>query len=100
VITIDKYQASLTIGEELRCRAPDSADYARDLWISYWRMADINEKVGNNSSKYWWHKSFQTLNNMKMSESFISKEDEKYLKFLRKKTGKRKEIVLCSTKYS
>jgi hypothetical protein len=82
---LDKYQASLTIAEELRRRAHDSADYARDLWVSYWRMADINEKTGGKDAAYWWRKSYETLNNMKLAGIFVSKEDEKYLEYLRGK---------------
>ncbi len=44
---LDKYQASLNIREELRRRAPDSADYARDLSISYDKLGDLYLQLGD-----------------------------------------------------
>jgi hypothetical protein len=44
---LDKYQASLTIREELRRRAPDSADYARDLVGSYYKIMKFQNEHGN-----------------------------------------------------
>jgi hypothetical protein len=59
--------------------------WQRDLWVSYWRMADINEKIGDESSATWWRKAIDQLNMMKMSGMFISKEDVQYLDILKDK---------------
>jgi tetratricopeptide (TPR) repeat protein/nucleoside-triphosphatase THEP1 len=82
---LKRYESSLNIREELLKQNPDSAKYARDLWVSYWKMATFNENISNNSAKRWWRKSYETLNKMKLAGLFISIEDEKFLKFLKKK---------------
>ncbi|MDZ7270889.1 MAG: tetratricopeptide repeat protein, partial [candidate division KSB1 bacterium] len=41
------YEQALAIAQELRSRAPDSADYARDLSISYERLGDLWRTLGN-----------------------------------------------------
>jgi hypothetical protein len=82
---LDKYQASLNIAEELRRCAIVTADYARDLCVSYWKMAQINEELDNSSAQDWWLKCYEALNNMKRSGIFVSQEVEKYFKYLQEK---------------
>ena len=42
------YEDGLTIRKRLADAAPENADYARDLWVSYWKMANLAE---NSSSR-------------------------------------------------
>ena len=43
----DKYQASLTISEELRLQAPNSVEYARDLVLNYYKILNFQKDLGN-----------------------------------------------------
>ena len=39
------YEYGLKIRRRLADAAPENADYARGLWVSYWKMAALAEKV-------------------------------------------------------
>ena len=44
---LDKYQTSLNIREELRRRAPDSAEIARDMVVSFYKMMTFQQNQNN-----------------------------------------------------
>ncbi len=51
---------------DLSERNPQSADYARDLWVLYWRLADLSEKNGKAAEAMdWYRKAHDTLAGMK-----------------------------------
>jgi hypothetical protein len=51
----EKSAATVAIAEELRKRAPDSADFARDLVVSYYKLASFCGQQNRNqdANKYW-----------------------------------------------
>lgn len=52
--------------EELRKCNPQSADYARDLWVSYGKRGDLSENNGKAAEAMdWWRKARDTLAGMK-----------------------------------
>ncbi|MBD3236394.1 MAG: DUF4062 domain-containing protein [Candidatus Eisenbacteria bacterium] len=70
--------------EELHQRNPQSADYARDLCVSCWRMALNAEETGRGNARVWWRKAFELLNGMKL-RGIMPPTDEQFLAALREK---------------
>ena len=111
------YEDGLTIAQRLADAAPENADYARDLWVSYWRMANLAEEhpeerggrswwrraadalVGRQAirpraqadpgeSQIWWRRAYDVLSGMKRRGVFLSPEDEGFLEQLARKVGR------------
>ncbi|MGO9922306.1 MAG: tetratricopeptide repeat protein, partial [Isosphaeraceae bacterium] len=82
------YEDGLKIRQRLADAAPDNADYARGLWVSYWRMARIAEGSDRpDAALEWWRRAYEVLNGLKQAGRFVSPEDEGFLKQLEKKMG-------------
>lgn len=45
--TLTFYEKALAIREDLRARNPQSADYARDLYVSYIKLGDLHRGLGH-----------------------------------------------------
>jgi hypothetical protein len=78
----------LRIARRLAEAAPDNADYARDLWVSCWRMADLAERESTPSEALaWWRQAYTVLSGMKQKGLFLSPKDEGFLRRLAAKVG-------------
>jgi hypothetical protein len=106
----------LEISKRLYEAAPENADYTRDLWVSYWRMADLAEKyprerggrswwrraaallagrqgvpprqeTGPEEAQIWWRRAYDVLAGMKRRGLFLSPEDKSILEQLARKAG-------------
>ncbi len=82
------YDDAVAIRRRLSESAPENADYARDLWVSYWRMADMAERESDQvSAESWWRHTHDLLLGMKRRGLFVSAEDEGYLRQLEENLG-------------
>jgi hypothetical protein len=79
------YQRSLEVRERLRAASPDSAEAARDVWVSCGKMARFAERTGKIDAMKWWRKAFAILDGMKREGRFLSAQDERVLELLRQK---------------
>jgi len=79
------YRASLGIRERLAAQDPSNAEWQRDLWVSYWRMASIAEQNGQADAMAWWRKAYETLSAMKRRGLFVSPQDAQFFAQLRAK---------------
>ncbi len=78
-----EYQAGM---QRLAAADPSNAGWQRDLFVSYWRMADIAEKTGTGDALEWWRKANDLLAGMKQ-RGIMLPTDEQYLEQLRQKVG-------------
>jgi hypothetical protein len=84
------FSESKTIRERLAASDPANAAWQRDLWVSYWRLADLCEKSSEAAQAgEWWRKAYDTLSGMKERGLHVSPEDLGFLERLRQKAGKR-----------
>ena len=66
------------------------ADYRRDLWVWYWRMADPAEQNSDQpDAESWWRRAYDVLAGMKRRGLFVSPEDEGFLRQIAAKLGLR-----------
>ena len=80
------YEDDLTIRKRLAGAAPENADYACDLWVSYWRMAALAENSSSRDEALpWWRCVYDVLSGMKRKGVFLSPEDEGFLDQLARK---------------
>ena len=80
------FTESKTIAERLAASDQANAMWQRDLWVSYWKLADHCEKSGQpDEARAWWKKAHDTLAGMKQRGLHISPEDEDFLARLRAK---------------
>lgn len=80
------YQRGLQIREALLAANPDSAQATRDVWISYWRLAQQAEAAGDEpEAKRCWQQAFTLLQGLKDHGSYVSAQDERFLALLRDK---------------
>ena len=79
------YQRSLEVRERLLVANPESAQAARDVWVSCWRMATMAERTNTSDAMKWWRRAFDILDGMKREGRFITPQDEGFLKQLREK---------------
>ena len=82
---LQAYEADLAIAERLAASDPGNAQWQRDLYISYWRMADIGERTGRDDGGEWWRKAYEALVGMKERGMHLTPEDEGFLEQLREK---------------
>ncbi|MGH8582274.1 MAG: hypothetical protein ACREWG_05700 [Gammaproteobacteria bacterium] len=80
-------QRSLEVCERLLQANPDSAEAARDVWTSYWRLAWMAEQTGQGDASGWWRKAYAILNGLKARGAFVSPDDERSFDELRHKLG-------------
>lgn len=80
------YEKALEISERLADSAPENVDYARDLWVSCWRMADAEIDAGDDvKSLEWWRKAHDILQAMCERGWLVSDEDRGFLTQLKQK---------------
>ena len=79
------YRQSLAVSERLAAADPSNAGWQRDLWVSYWRIADMLERSGEKEAIDWWRRAYAVLSSMKAKGLFISPGDLKFLETLRRK---------------
>lgn len=80
------FSSSKAIAERLAGSDPTNSQWQRDLWASYWRIADVCEKEGRTQeAASWWQKAHATLSQMKQRGLHISPNDESFLTQLRAK---------------
>jgi hypothetical protein len=79
------YRKSLAVRERLAADDPSNATWQRDLWVSYWRQADMLERSGEKEAIDWWRRAYAVLTSMKQRGLFIPPGDEKFLDILRRK---------------
>jgi tetratricopeptide (TPR) repeat protein len=82
------YQRSLELREGLLAANSESAQAARDVMVSCWRMATMAENTGVGDAMKWWRKAFEILDEMKREGRFITPQDEEFLEQLRRKVGR------------
>ena len=71
--------------EKLLAASPDSAQAARDVWVSCVKLAQHAETTGKGDAQAWWRRAHGILAGMKQKGMFLSPQDEKYLETLRGK---------------
>ena len=82
------YRQSLAIAERLARQDPGNADWQRDLWVSYMKMATVVEQTGSGDARDWWRKAHDTLAAMKQ-RGIMLPTDQQYLDQLRQKMGEK-----------
>lgn len=70
--------------QRLAAADPSNAGWQRDLFVSYWRMADMAEKSGTGDAIGWWRKAYDQLAGMKQRGVMVP-TDEQYLPVLKGK---------------
>jgi tetratricopeptide (TPR) repeat protein len=79
------YRRSLEVRERLLLANPESAEAARDVWVSCWKMARFAEQSAHGDALVWWRKAFEILDRMKREGRFLSCDDNKFHQQLRRK---------------
>lgn len=85
---LQHYTRSLELRESLLKANPDSAEAARDVWMSCFRIAALAEEPGNGDAQAWYQRAYDVLAEMKAEGRFIQAGDEVSLEALREKLGK------------
>jgi len=80
------FTESKAIRERLAVSDPSNAEWQRDLFVNYWKMADLAEKSGTGEALAWWRKAYEQLSGMK-ARGIMLPTDEQYLADLRQKAG-------------
>jgi hypothetical protein len=68
---------------------PRNAGWQRDLWVGYWKVSTVLEKMGSATVNMYWRKAYEKLLAIKLSGAFVSEQDMAVLQFLRDKVGDR-----------
>jgi hypothetical protein len=76
---------SLAVSQRLALADPTNAGWQRDLWVSYWRMAVMSERLNHGDAMTWCRKAYDQLSGMKKKGVYISPQDEGFLRQLREK---------------
>lgn len=79
------YTRYLEIGEKLLQANPDSAQVARDMWVSCWKLAQFAEATGKGDAKALWQRAYDIVNGMAQKGMFLSTDDRERLEMLREK---------------
>ncbi|MEO8497931.1 MAG: hypothetical protein ABI614_22925, partial [Planctomycetota bacterium] len=61
---------------------PANAAWQRDLWVSYWRVANVLEQLGAPEAKEYWRKAHDKLADMVAKRLFVSPQDKQCLQQL------------------
>jgi hypothetical protein len=82
------YEKALEVAERLSESAPENADYARDLWVSCWRMASLEEDAQDPIRALgWWRRAHDILQSMVDRGLHVSPEDLGFLQQIKAKIG-------------
>ncbi len=87
---LQHYQRSLDLREKLLAANPDSAQAARDVWVSCAKLGLHAERTGQGDAQAWWRRAYEILKGMKQKGMFLSPSDLEYLETLRAKVGEAK----------
>lgn len=79
--------AARTALQRLADSDPLHAAWQRDLWVSYWRIANLLEQQQSSDAITYWRKAHDTLAAMEKAGLFVSPEDQQFLIRLRQKIG-------------
>ena len=86
-------EAQRLFGESLRIRQrlaesdPANAEWQRDLWVSYWRVARVQEQQSLPEAMSNWRKAHDTLAALVSAGRFVSTQDQELLSQLRTRLG-------------
>lgn len=80
------FRASLAIREALAARDGGNTQWQRDLYVSYWRLADLAEqrKAPKEAGAYW-SQAYEVLSSIEKRGLHVSPEDKKFLAILSEK---------------
>ncbi|HNI67703.1 MAG TPA: hypothetical protein PKV55_06685, partial [Nitrospira sp.] len=82
------YRDSLTIAKSHAASDPGNTDWQRDLWVSYWKLADLAERQKHISeARGYWKQAFDVLSEIDKRGLHLSPEDRQHLDRLRQKAG-------------
>ena len=82
------YGEGLAIRKRLAESDRSNTRWQRDLWVSYWNLADLAEKEGNQETAHGYLvRAYEVLSGIKHSGLHLSPEDEQYLEILRHRVG-------------
>jgi hypothetical protein len=82
------YGDGLGIAKKLAARDRSNTQWQRDLWISFWRLADIAEgQEKADEAKGYWTQAFDVLSGIEKQGLQLSPQDRQSLETLRRKAG-------------
>jgi hypothetical protein len=82
------YTACQEIAKNLAARDPENTQWQRELFVSYYKLADIAEREGNvEAARTLFKQSHDVLNAIAAKATHVSPEDMKWLATLKKKAG-------------
>ena len=84
---LEHYNRSLELREKLLADNPGSAQAVRDVWVSWWRIANHAETTGKGDAKAAWRKAHDLLDGMVRQGMFVSPGDLEFLETLRAKVS-------------
>ncbi|MBS0160268.1 MAG: hypothetical protein JSS26_16955, partial [Nitrospira sp.] len=65
-----------------------NTQWQRDLWVSYWKLADLAEQQKHISeARDYWKNAFEILSGIDKRGLHLSPEDREFLDTLRQKAG-------------
>ncbi|HQX50888.1 MAG TPA: hypothetical protein PLR25_13325 [Planctomycetaceae bacterium] len=79
------YGESLCIAQRLAESDPGNAEWQRDLWASYWRVANVMEPQQAPDAMAYWRRAHETLARMVETGLFVSPQDRQFLDRLQQK---------------
>jgi hypothetical protein len=83
------YSDGLAIRKKLSEGDPSNTQWQLDLWVSYWRLADLAEKrKRTEEARVYWKQALDVLSSMEKRGLFLSPEDREYLETLRRKASR------------
>lgn len=82
------YEESHRMAQRLAAGDPSNTEWQRDLYVSYWRMADLAERQNNpREARTYWKQAFDVLSDIDQQGLHLSPEDRQLLETLRGKVG-------------
>lgn len=68
---------------------PANAAWQRDLWVSYWRVANVLEQQDSEDATDYWRRAQDTLAAMVDIDLFVSQHDMQFFDRLRARVDQR-----------
>jgi hypothetical protein len=82
------YTEGLAVAKTLAASDPSNTQWQRDLFVSYWRLADLAERQNRtNEAPVYWKQAFDVLVDIDKRGLHLSPEDRQFLETLRGKLG-------------
>ena len=80
------YRDGLAIRSKLADSDPRNSEWQRDLYVSYWLLADLAEQSNQSKeARGYWQKAFDVLSGIDKRGLHVSPEDRRFLEQLRQK---------------